>query len=273
MENSLNIPKGPCGFFDSDGERIYSETFGQGEAIVFTHGLGGNHAIWYQQVPEFARYFRVVTWDQRGFGRSSNGANRAGPDAAVSDLKALLDYLDIDRAHLVGQSMGGWAALGLALQNPERICTLTLADTIAGIYSKHIEDAFDEFARKAASSPDPSELPIGRHPALGQKLWQVNPAQAFLYEQIGGMAGDPPTNIMSLFRSKAYPHVNLKNLGIPALFIAGSEDPIFPPDIVREAASIIPGSRVEIISDTGHSPYFEDPGRWNEAVREFILKS
>jgi len=273
MDNSLKLPKGLRGFVVSDGERIYYETYGQGHVIVFTHGLGGNHAIWYQQIPEFARSFRVVTWDQRGFGRSSNEANNAGPDTGVSDLTTLLDHLGVDQAHLVGQSMGGWVVLGFALQNPERTRTLVLGDTVAGVYTLPIEQAFDDYARKAASSPPPSQLPIGQHPALGEQLRRVNPAQAFLYEQIGEISGDPPKTIWPNFRNKAYSHEKLKRFCVPTLFVGGNEDPIFSPEIVREAASIIPGSHVKIISNTGHSPYFEAPDRWNIAVIEFLESS
>ena len=76
--------------------------------MVLSRGSGGNHAVWYQQVP--SQKYRVVTWDQRGFGRSTDVNKHAGPGPAVEDLKTLLDHLGITRAHLVGQSMGGWAA-------------------------------------------------------------------------------------------------------------------------------------------------------------------
>jgi 2-succinyl-6-hydroxy-2,4-cyclohexadiene-1-carboxylate synthase len=270
MNNSSKRSRGPFGFVVSDGERIYYETYGQGDAVVFTHGFGGNHAIWYQQVPQFASYFRVVTWDQRGFGKSSNKANRAGPEAAISDLSHILNHLDIDRAHLVGQSMGGAVVMGLALENPERVGKLILGDTDAGVSTPRVEEALDDLERKAKASPDPTALPIGRHPALGKRLANGNIAQAFLYEQIGGMAENPPKNVMTLFRKSSYPHEKFKTFEIPTLFIVGSEDPIFPPETVREVASIIPGSRMTIISDTGHSPYFEDPPKWNEAVLKFL---
>jgi len=84
------------------------------------------------------------------------------------------------------------------------------------------------------------------------------------------MSEKPLKNILSLFRRKPYPHEKLKMFKIHMLFIVGSQDPIFPPEIVREVASTIPGSRMTIISDTGHSPYFEDPRKWNEAVLRFL---
>jgi len=220
-------PKGPRGFVVSDGEHIYYETYGQGDAIVFTHGLGGNHATWYQQVPEFARYFRVVTWDQRGFGRSSNKADKAGPDTSISDLVVMLDTLEIERAHLVGQSMGGWPTLGLALLHPERVGAIVLGDTTAGIFTDAIERAFDENVRRVASSGASSPSVIGMHPALGQGFRRENIDRAFLYEQIGEIAGDSPASISSACRKTAYPHEKLRALGISFLFIVGSDDPLF----------------------------------------------
>jgi 3-oxoadipate enol-lactonase len=268
--SSGNPRKGPRGFVASDGEQIYYETYGDGDPVVFTHGLGGSHAIWYQQVPEFARYFRVVTWDQRGFGRSSNKANKAGPDSSVADLIKILDALSIDQAHLIGQSMGGWTTLGLALAHPERVNKIVLGDTTAGIFTDGIERAFDEYARKAASLAVPTAPEIGAHPALAQRFRQKNLAQAFLYEQIGEMSGDPPATIWSACRKTAYPHEKVRRLEIPSLFIAGSDDPIFSQSIIEEAASILSGSRTITVPDAGHSPYFEIPRLWNESVLEFL---
>jgi pimeloyl-ACP methyl ester carboxylesterase len=77
------------GFSESDGERIYYESVGEREpALVLCHGAGGNHAVWYQQVPVFARHRRVISWDQRGFGRSSARGGPTSPAAALRDLGA-----------------------------------------------------------------------------------------------------------------------------------------------------------------------------------------
>ena len=122
------------GFVEHDGERIYYETAGvpSGPVVVFTHGMGGNHTIWYQQVAYFAPFCRVITWDQRGFGRSTNLTGSASPRNAAADLAALLQHLDAGGVHVIGQSLGGWASLGFALRHPQRVRSLVLADTIAG---------------------------------------------------------------------------------------------------------------------------------------------
>jgi 3-oxoadipate enol-lactonase len=68
------------GFIESDSEQIYFESWGDGaETVVLAHGLGGSHAVWYQQVPFLAQQYRVVTWDQRGFGRSTSNSRNIGP--------------------------------------------------------------------------------------------------------------------------------------------------------------------------------------------------
>ena len=121
------------GFVESGGERLYFECVGDGDPLVLCHGAGGNHAIWWQQVPVFADRHAVITWDHRGFGRSSDRARESGPTVAVQDLGAILDHLGIERMDLVGQSMGGWTALGFALARPERVRSLVLADTLGGI--------------------------------------------------------------------------------------------------------------------------------------------
>lgn len=255
-----------------DGERLYYEVTGEGEPIVLSHGLGGNHAIWYQQVADLAFDYQVITWDQRGFGQSTNAAGKAGPAAFAADLAALLDHLGLQSAHLVGQSMGGWTVMGFALAHPERVRTLTLADTIGGIYTPAIEKSFDDFIRgMLAGGGDPENL--GNHPALGPELAADDLAQAFLYRQISGSGPPPPRALAPQLRSTAFPLDAIAQLRLPALFIVGANDPIFPVATIREAASLVHGSRVVEIPDSGHSPYFEQPEAWNAAYRAFLREA
>lgn len=270
-DDSVVLPlKGPSGFCSSGGEEIYYETYGSGEPVVLSHGLGGNHAIWYQQVPVLAQTYRVIVWDQRGFGRSTNQENKAGPAAFVEDLAALLDHLEIDRAHLIGQSMGGWTVMGFALKYPERVRSLVMADTIGGLYTPKIEADFDEYIRTMMAVSTPDEVPIGPHPALGKEVVKRDLAQAFLYSQIGSVAKPPPANVGFSLRATSYPHDTLAKVRMPVLFIVGEHDPIFPPSTIREAASLIASSRVVEIPGAGHSPYFETPDTWNRVVLEFL---
>jgi pimeloyl-ACP methyl ester carboxylesterase len=272
MSSTDLIPHGPRGHILSEGEQIYFETFGdpRRETVVFSHGLGGNRVIWFQQVPEFARHYHVVNWDQRGFGRSSAKSGEVGPVPAARDLRAVLEHLAVERAHLIGQSMGGWASLGFALAHPERVSSLVLADSIAGIYTPTIRKHYAEFVGRESSRGGESNLAIGQHAAIGDRFRQTDLIRAFLFEQIGAPTAETMRALRELLLRTEHPIDELRRLGCPVLFIVGSEDRIFPPEIIREAATCILGSRVVEIPETAHSPYFESPNEWNKIVFQFL---
>ena len=115
-----------------NGIELYYEVHGNGPAVVFAHGAGGNHLSWWQQVPVFASKYRCITFDHRGFGQSPDVPNGPGGGAFVDDLKQLLEQLRIDRISLVAQSMGGRTCLGFTLAYPERVQALVMADTTGG---------------------------------------------------------------------------------------------------------------------------------------------
>ena len=265
-----DLPPVESGTVEVDGESIYYETAGEGPVLVFSHGLGGNHAIWYQQVVHFAPDYRVVTWDQRGFGRSTNRNNEAGPLTAAKDLAALVEYLGIDKATFIGQSMGGWTVMGFALAHPERVERLVFADTIAGIIDEEIGAAFDAYIRTAMAGPPPDELPIGRHPAIGENLSERDPTKAFLYTQIASVAEPAPRSIGLMLRQTSFPLDDVKAIEAPTLFIVGENDPIFSVDAVHKASTYVDGALVTMIAIAGHSPYFEMPGAWNAALTAFF---
>ena len=104
------MPKAPI-----NGIELYYESHGDGPAVVFAHGRGGNHMSWWQQVPVISRNYRCITFDHRGWGQSSAPLDSIGPTAFVEDLKQLLDYLQVPQTFLVSQSMGGLACLNFAL--------------------------------------------------------------------------------------------------------------------------------------------------------------
>jgi pimeloyl-ACP methyl ester carboxylesterase len=251
------------GHVASSGEEIYMEVAGAGdEVVVLGHGLGGNHAVWFQQVPVLAERYRVVTWDQRGFGMSSNRAGASGPPVAADDLTAILDHLRIDRAHLVGQSMGGWAVVGFALRAPERVRSLVLADTIGGIMNDAVGAALQPSARVV--EPDT----VGSHRAVGPALDRTS---AFLYQQLGGFRGelDEADMIGKLFGTR-YALDDVAQLAMPVLCVVGADDDLMPPAAIRAVAGLLKDARVVEIPRAGHSPYFEQPDAWNAAVLDFL---
>ena len=256
------------GFAEHDGERIYWEDVGAGEpTLVLCHGAGGNHAVWYQQVPVFGRHRRVISWDQRGFGRSTarGGANR--PDLAMRDLGAVLAARGVAAPFdLVGQSMGGWAALGFAVREPARVRKLVLADTPGGIMTPELAAAL----RGLGSAPLAPAGELGRHPALGASLVARDPARAYLYQLLGAFGEPEVAKIAPALFGTVVPDGRLAALAGRVLFVVGAEDALFPPAAIRASAAKIPGARVVEIEGAGHSPYFEQPEAWNRAVSDFL---
>lgn len=261
------------GRVDSGGESIYWELTSIGDrdgrpVVVLSHGAGGTHAVWYQQVPQLAKHFRVVTWDSRGFGNSTNDNDAPSAEAAAADLAAVLDELEVARAHLVGQSMGGWHVVAFAVANPDRVLSLTLADTVGGLWTPELREAMAEFsAGGGLSSGDES---VGGHPALWSGTAQRDPAQAFLYQALGTFHS-PPMGRLGQTLAWGASHEQIGALGVPVLFVAGEHDRIFPAQMLARSAELVPAAKYVEIAEAGHSPYFEQPAAWNEAVLSFLL--
>lgn len=267
------IPR-ETGFVASRDERIYWESHGSGDPLMLCHGAGGHHTTWFQQVPVLARRRRVVTWDHAGFGLSTDRAGLSGPVVAVEDLRAVLGALGLGRVDLVGQSMGGWTALGLALAEPARVRRLVLADSLAGLSSPAISSHLRRLAAAAATAlpKEPAGAPVqrlGAHPALDPSFVERDPVRAHLYQALAEFAPDLRA-VGARLLAHAWPMEALRDFAVPVLMVVGERDALFPPALLREAALLFRDARVVEIPGCGHSPYFEEPEAWNRAVEAFL---
>lgn len=254
---------------ENAGATIYYEVRGSGPTVVFAHGAGGNAAIWWQQVPFFLdRGYRVVAFDHRGFARSacSNEAMDLGHFPA--DLLAILDAEGIDRAALVCQSMGGWTGLPTALRHPDRVRCLVLCGTPGGLWTPKVEQGFGQVAERVRRTG----LTGPRGAALADNFPDLDPGRAFLYEQISSFNQGLPPSLMGKIQSARTGPDELQGYRVPTLVIAGSKDVLFAPETLREVADAIPGAEFVEFDGAGHSTYFEQPGRFNATVAEFIGK-
>ena len=256
---TLEVPAG--GEDRTAKETIYYEVTGDGEPLVLSHGAGGNHAIWFEQVAFFSRRYKVITWDQRSFGNSSDDAGRHHPEAFAADLLALLDHLEIDRAHLAGQSMGGWTTARFALDHPERVRSVILADTTGGFATAAARADYERLVSGEARTEAAQWIADGRidQPAM----------RSLLYGQISSLNGERPRDIgQALFAADYTPRAS--ELTMPVLVIFGSADPLFRAPTLRGIAEMFPDGRAVEIAGAGHSPYFYQPAQWNRAVLEFL---
>lgn len=261
-----------------DGARLYYEVHGKGPAVVFAHGLGGNHMSWWQQVPALEAHYTCVTFAHRGFAPSQDPAGVPDPARYAGDLEALLDHLKLDEIRFVGQSMGGWTGLGFALRHPRRVRAMVLSATIgtadparlpgvgAAARERWDEWSRGEHARLAAA---------GLSPATGERMAREQPQLYHLYQLIGGLAAafDREAVRTRLWAARTVPSEALAALDFPALCLGGTEDVVINPALVRALASALPKGRFESFPETGHSPYFERAARFNTLILDFLSAS
>jgi 3-oxoadipate enol-lactonase len=253
-------------FMEQGNFRLYYEdSNGDKPAILFLHGAGGNHVIWSQQVPAFVDTYRCITVDQRSFGQSLDVPNGPGCTALASDALALMDHLQLDRAALVTQSMGGWTAVGAAVQQPQRFWAIVLANTVGNLTDPAISALRDEL-----QATRPERPPVLWQGALGATFQKREPTKSFLYAQLSGL--NPPRS--ATFRDQLYsmstPVERYTACGIPTLFITGDEDILVWPELSELVQSKVAGSRLLRVPEAGHSVYFEQPELFNREVGAFL---
>jgi len=244
---------------------LYYERAGAGFPLVFLHGLGGNHLSWWQQVPFFARSYECITLDQRSFGMSPD------PDdlfnrAHASDLARLLDHLKIEKAALIGQSMGGWTIVGCALEHPERAAAMVMADTPGGIFTPEMRFPTPRTPLVMDTTP-----PVGSLPTYARDYFARRPEMAYLYDELRILGARPPADAGARIGALRYELDAVKaRLTMPILCMVGEQDELIPPEMISSLVRVLPKARLATIPECGHSIYFEHPQVFNQLVRDFL---
>ena len=245
---------------------------GRGAAVVLLHPFPFGRQVWGVVVAGLAVRFRVVTIDARGFGESSlRAAGGSSAPYALSDLAddlaGLLDTLSIDRAALVGMSMGGYTALAFAARHARRLSALVLADT-----------------RAAADSP---EARAGREVALstihgrgaeayldGGLARMLSPgAAAALHARVRKSAeprADSLVAAVEALRDRPDRTAELPAIACPTLALCGSDDGVTPPAEMRRLSQAVPGGRYVELPGAGHLSHLEAPEGFTAAVGVFL---
>ncbi|NQV80820.1 MAG: alpha/beta hydrolase [Alphaproteobacteria bacterium] len=251
-------------YVSSDGAEIYFESHGEGPAIVLAHGAEGNALSWFQQVPIFAKHYRTVLYEHRGFGRSTCSRKALQPSKFGADLLAVMTALKIDRASIVAQSMAGWSAMQAALAAPQRISSIVMVATSGGLAAPSGSDA----------PPAVDPLPLaGRlsQLALAPSFPGREPALAWLFDQVSlrNKNIELLAGRLGLLENLISPE-SVAGYTTPTLVIACDQDTFFPPDLLRRVAAIIPGAGYVTISRSGHAPYWETPAMFNDVILKFV---
>ena len=252
---------------------------GGGPALIFAHGLGGNHMSWFQQVAHFAPMRTCVTFSHRGFLPSS--PIPGGPDAAdyAGDLAAIVAGLGIGAHHVVAQSMGGWTTVEYALSGSGggRLRGIVLAATTGTLDAQRLPEA----DRSAIAAWDAASGPIrarmraeGVHPAAGLRMAAEQPAAHLLYQHINDINRhlDKEALRVKLGAARQRDPMDLARAPCPVMMIANAEDTVIPPPAMAGIARLVPGVRFETIERAAHSAYFERPDAFNALVEDFLAR-
>ncbi len=230
--------------------QMYYATFGQGEPVILLHGGLGNADYWGNQVPALAAHYRVIVADSRGHGRSTRSAKPYSYRLMASDVLALMDYLKLDQAAIVGWSDGGIIGLDLAMNHPERLTGLFafganfnpagLRDDVAAnpTFNRYIEQAGRDY-RRLSKTPDEYD--------------------AFV-EQISAMWSSEPD----------YAPAELATISVPTMIADGAHDEGIRQEHTKELAALIPGATLLILPDVSHFAMWQNPAEFNQAVLDFL---
>ena len=245
-----------------DGAELYHEEHGDPDAepIVLLEGMGGDIPGWRRNIPRLAAELYVIAYDLRGNGNSSEPTGPVTMATFVDDTLALLDTLDVRRAHLYGQSFGGMVAQEIVLAHPQRVRTLVLAATHCGgahvvvppvsrvpkgepwrsLYAPGFPDAHPDHVAE--------DLRIGshqpRHPEGGRRQWEA------------------------MLAFDAYDR--LPSIPVPTLVLHGTEDRLIDPENASVLASRIPGAELVLLRGAGHLYHSERAEEADDAVLDFV---
>lgn len=259
------------GTAEVNGTTLYYEVQGTGEPLVLLQGANFDLRMWDEQFKLLADHYRVIRYDVRGFGRS--GPRDTAPYQAHKDLRALLDHLDVERAHMVGLSLGGRIALDFALESPDRVRSLVLAGPgLSGF--EWDRNSFDwatpivEAAQRGDSVhaaeiwlKSPYMAPAMENPLLADRLRALATENARVWVHADSEVPLDPSAVNRLGSIRA-----------PTLVLLGGRD---VPDIRRIAALLrehIPHVEYVEFAGIGHVINLEASERFNQVVLEFLRR-
>jgi len=251
---------------------IYYEEAGRGEPLVLIRGLGSDLQAWALQVPALAKHFRVITFDNRGAGRTSAPDKPYSIDGMAEDVAFLLTALKVEKASILGYSMGGMVAQEFALKHPDRVEKLILLATTAKPdgYTKAIVESFINIRRSNMSREQQvrAQAPF----VYTADLFNDSPR----YERaIRATVDNPYAQQDHAFIRQAQAVLNFDASGrvsgikAPTLIVTNPEDILIPPRNGEALAKLIGGAKL-VSLDGAHAGVTEYPNEHNAAFLEFL---
>jgi len=236
-------------------------------AIIFANSLGSDFRIWSEVTEALKDRFKLIRYDKRGHGLSEAPSEPYSIEDHIADLSALLDHLEVKSTIVVGLSVGGVIAQGLAGARPELVRALVLCDTghkigdtemwnsrITTIRATGLQDAADSILERwfppAFHQTNPTDI----------RGWRSMVVRTPIEGYLGTCAALRDADMTDIARS----------ISVPTLCVVGSEDAATVPELVQSTADLIPGARFEVIKGSGHLPCIDNPGKLLQSITNFL---
>ncbi|PJG54660.1 alpha/beta hydrolase [Bradyrhizobium forestalis] len=261
-----------------DDVRIYFEEAGQGTPILFLHEFAADYTNWEPQMRYFSRGHRCITYSARGYTPSDV------PDGEVytythfyTDALAVLDHLGIERAHLVGLSMGAYSSLQIGLNAPQRALSMTLAGVGSGSEIENLENWRKQCRANAEQFETSGSVEVAKvtreAPSRIPFLVKDPRGHADFYAALARHDARGSANTMRGFqggRPSIYTMTDaIRNVATPALIICGDEDdPCVGPSLFLKKH--LPAAGLAMFPKSGHVLNLEEPALFNESVERFV---
>lgn len=260
----------------SNDIELYYETHGEGKPLVLISGLGYSLWQWHKMVPFLDEHFKVITFDNRGVGQSEKPAGPYTAQMLAADTVGLLDALKVEKAIIMGHSMGGFIAQAIALDFPQRVEKLILCSTNFGgphhapvtpeamkVLTDVTSDALTRFKNGLAVSTAPGWSEKNAEMIDEWVKWRVaNPIEPGPYQSQLAIG-------LGLLPEAAAFEAKLPAIHVPTLILFGEHDKVVPPANAELLSKQIPNSQVVIFPDAGHFFPIEIPEAASRAVIEF----
>jgi len=265
-----------------DGARVNYIELGEGPPLVFVHGLAGCWQNWLENIPHFARSRRVIAVDLAGFGESELPSDDISIPGYGRFMDAFLGEIGVERAPLIGNSMGGFISAEVAISHPSRVEKLVLVNAAGGPTLREWHNRREAVLKRAIRLGQPlgarmfarREFLVRRPRARKAFLFTVAAHPELLrpelcYEVASG-TGKPGFLDAALAIADYDYWERIPDISCPTLVVWGQKDRVVPVKDAHEYAGLIPGSRLTIFDDTGHVPMLERPAQFNALLDEFL---
>jgi pimeloyl-ACP methyl ester carboxylesterase len=256
---------------DANGVQLWAEQEGEGDDVLFISGLADEGACWVDQVAGLRDRYRATTFDNRGVGRSATPEGEFTIADFAADTNALMEALEIDRAHVVGSSMGGAIAQELALAHSERVRSLVLNGTWCR-GDRFLHEIFRNWMWSAEKADSIRDF------LVTVNLWCFSPRiwnEGIMDEWIAAAEASPYAQSVDAFCRSTKALIahdsadRVGGIGAQTLITVGELDLVLPPRFSQELADRIPNAGLVVIPAAGHQPFQEVPADYNALLTDF----